>query len=132
MGSADEPSGRRTERLPRGRAAAPEPARLAKGLGPGDHIDRYLLLGQLGQGGMGVVLRAYDPALRRELALKIVRVDGAAAPAEARQHLLREAQALARVSHRNVITVHDVGTHGEDVFVAMELVEGATLRTWLD
>src|SRR5262249_12027002 len=73
----------------------------------------------------------YDPALRRELAIKIVRVDGAAAPAEARQRLLREAQALARVSHRNVITVHDVGTHGEDVFVAMELVEGATLHTWL-
>ncbi len=106
-------------------------AELARGLAPGDRIDRYLVLGRLGRGGMGEVLRAYDPSLKRELAVKVVRVAGVAAD-EARARLLREAQALARLTHPNVITVHDVGTRGDEVFVAMELVEGATLRRWLD
>jgi tetratricopeptide (TPR) repeat protein len=81
---------------------------------------------------MGVVYTAYDPQLDRKLALKLLRAltaPGAGSRAAAR--LLREGQALARLAHPNVISVHDVGTHEGQVFVAMELVEGGTLRDWL-
>jgi len=72
-----------------------------------------------------VVYRAYDPELDRQIALKVVRT-----PDSDPQRVLAEAQALARVSHPNVIAVHDVGTHDGSVFVAMELVEGRTLTQW--
>ena len=62
------------------------------------------------------------------MAIKVLRPDRLAAePEESRTRLLREAQAMARLSHPHVITVHEVGTVGEQVFVAMELVEGETL-----
>src|SRR5690348_15377273 len=77
---------------------------------------------------MGVVHRAYDPALRREVALKVVRV---ARSQTARDRLLREAQALAQVTHPNVVTIYDVGSVGADVFLAMELIRGETLAAWL-
>lgn len=89
---------------------------------------RYLVLEKLGEGGMGVVHRAYDPALRREVALKVLRVAGSK---NARVRLLREAQALAKVTHPNVVTIYDVGASGDDVFLAMELVRGKTLDAWL-
>ena len=88
---------------------------------------RYVVLERLGEGGMGIVHRAYDPALRREVALKVLRTSGPIA----RDRMLREAQALARVTHPHVVTVYDVGTAGDDVFIAMELVRGATLAAWL-
>lgn len=96
----------------------------------GDVVSRYVILEQSGVGGMGVVYAAYDPELDRRVALKILhpRVAGAASTEE---RLLREARAMARLNHPNVITVHDVGTFGEHVFVAMEYVEGQTLREWL-
>lgn len=97
---------------------------------PGALVDRYLVVGRLGRGGMGEVFRAYDPVLRREVALKVVRLVEPSSEGQAR--LLREARALARLSHPNVVTVYDVGTIGDEVFVAMELVEGSTLRVWLD
>ena len=77
---------------------------------------------------MGQVYAAYDPKLDRKVALKVLhdeRADGE------EPRLVREAQALARLSHPNVVAVHDVGTHGGRVFVAMEFVEGVTLREWL-
>ena len=102
------------------------------GTAPPVHIGRYVVLGTIGQGGMGVVYRAYDPQLDRKVALKLVHVD-ASAPRRhrARARLLREGQAMARVAHPNVVPVFDSGTHGEDVFIAMEYVDGTTLREWL-
>ena len=99
----------------------------------GDALGRYLIVELLGRGGMGVVYRAFDPDLDRAVALKMVRVgdpSGSASDGE-RARLLREAQAMARLSHPNVITVHDVGIVDGSVFVAMEYVEGTTLKAWL-
>src|SRR4051794_3151166 len=93
----------------------------------GSTLGRYLLLDELGQGGMGVVYKAFDPELGRPVALKVLRSDSA----NQSERLLREAQALARLSHPNVIAVFDVGTVAERVFIAMEFVEGPTLRQWL-
>ncbi|MFP2898833.1 serine/threonine-protein kinase, partial [Corallococcus sp. 4LFB] len=79
---------------------------------------------------MGVVFAAYDPDLDRQVALKLLK-PGVVADAEARGRLMREAQAQARLSHPNVVTVHDVGLDGDTVFLAMELLRGGTLRRWL-
>jgi serine/threonine protein kinase/tetratricopeptide (TPR) repeat protein len=101
-------------------------------LARGTTIGRYVLLDQLGAGAMGVVYSAYDPELDRKLALKLLHPGASSREAKAtRNRLKREAQALARLTHPNVITVHDVGTHGGRVFVAMEFVAGKTLRQWL-
>ncbi len=85
----------------------------------------YRVDGLLGQGGMGVVHRAFDLRLERPVALKIHRGRGLAL-----ERLAREATALARLAHPNVVAVHRVGTHGGRVYVAMELVEGGTARAW--
>ena len=112
-----------------GRALA---AGRALDLEPGTRVGRYLILGPLGRGGMGVVYRAFDPELDRPIALKLVGLAGLGPGAEqAGLRLQREARTLARLSHPNVVAVHDVGSYGEHVFVAMELVEGAHLRSWL-
>ena len=78
---------------------------------------------------MGLVYSAYDPELDRRVALKLLRAHRRRTAAEPR--LLREAQALARLNHPNVVAVHDVGVHEGQVFVAMELVAGQTLREWV-
>ncbi|MCA9662333.1 MAG: serine/threonine protein kinase, partial [Myxococcales bacterium] len=91
----------------------------------GDVVGRYVLLSALGEGGMGVVWAAYDPELDRRLALKLLRRGGSS------ERLLREAQALARLAHPNVVAIHDVGVDGGDVWLAMELVVGRTLEDWL-
>jgi len=110
-------------------SGAPGGARLIRG----DAVGRYVILDHLASGGMGEVYRAYDPELDRAIAIKLVRPAGphAVSATISRSRLLREAQALARVSHPNVIAVYDVGAVGDQVFIAMELVEGATLREWL-
>ena len=97
-------------------------------------IGRFVVLEELGRGAMGKVYAAYDPELDRRLALKLIRAPGndAAATEKRRTRLLREARAIARLSHPNVVAVYDVGTVGEEVFVAMELVRGQTLRGWLE
>ncbi len=77
---------------------------------------------------MGQVLRAYDPRLDREVAIKVVREPSPTAAAR----LLREAKTMAAIRHPNVVPVYDVGTEGDDVFVAMELIRGQTLRDWFD
>jgi serine/threonine protein kinase/Tfp pilus assembly protein PilF len=100
-------------------------------LPPGTRVGRYVLLADIGIGGMGVVYKAYDPQLERPIALKLLRAAGDDEAAQRfRQRLLREAQALAQLSHPNVVAVHDVGTFGEGVFVAMEFIEGQTLVRW--
>ncbi len=97
----------------------------------GTLINRYVILERLGAGGMGVVFAAYDPELRRRVALKFLHLDGA--NDDTRQaRLLREAQSLARLSHPNVITVFDAGTHDGRVYITMEYIEGQTLRQWCE
>ncbi|WP_375771388.1 serine/threonine-protein kinase [Archangium gephyra] len=98
---------------------------------PVSQVGRYLLLERLGQGGMGVVYAAYDPDLDRKVALKLLQTEGQISET-ARARLLREAQAMARVSHPNVIPIFDVGVWGDQVFLAMELADGGTLSNWLE
>ncbi|MEO8704039.1 MAG: serine/threonine-protein kinase, partial [Kofleriaceae bacterium] len=103
--------------------SAPDaPVALAKD----DRIDRYVIEERLGSGGMGSVYAARDPDLGRRVAVKLLH---AGADDE---RLRREAQALARLAHPNVVVVYDVGMHAGQVFVAMALVEGCNLRQWLE
>lgn len=92
-------------------------------------IDRFELIRELGAGGMGAVYAAHDPRLDRAVAIKVLARTGEGE--EASRRLVREAQAMARLKHPNVVAVHEVGTHGQQVFVAMELVEGGTLAEWI-
>jgi predicted Ser/Thr protein kinase len=94
----------------------------------GGRIGRFTVLRRLGAGGMGVVYSAYDDELERKVAIKLLRTDRRSDSAEAR--LRREAQAIARLSHPNVIGVFEVGRHGGALFLAMEFVRGETLREW--
>ena len=95
----------------------------------GSLLGRYRLERALGEGGMGVVHAAFDPDLQRRIALKVLRI--AAPSAEAKDRLLREARAMARLAHPNVVTVHEVGTANGRDYVAMELIVGETLADWL-
>jgi serine/threonine protein kinase/tetratricopeptide (TPR) repeat protein len=92
-------------------------------------IEQFVLLECIGAGGMGTVFAAFDDKLERKVAIKLVATRGG--DERARQRLLREAQALARLSHPNVVTVYEVGTLPDgELFIAMELVKGQTLRAW--
>ncbi|MFO0633546.1 MAG: serine/threonine-protein kinase [Nannocystaceae bacterium] len=93
-------------------------------------VGRFVLLERLAQGGMGVVHAGYDDTLDRRVAIKLIRGDRARSDG-ARQRLLREAQAMAKLSHPNVVQVFEAGEHQGQVFLAMELIEGLTLRGWL-
>jgi tetratricopeptide (TPR) repeat protein len=116
-------------------ATAPAPdstdklAQLDSGLEPGTRVGRFVVLGLVGVGGMGAVYAAYDPELARNVALKLVRSDMRDPHLEAR--LKREAQALAQLSHPEVIAIYEVGAFEGAVFIAMELIDGGTLRSWL-
>jgi len=117
--------------ISRGNPISKEPV----GLKRGSSVGRYVVLGELGAGGMGVVHAAYDPELDRKVALKLLRPELGArarpqAAEQARMRLLREAQALAKLGHPNVVAIHDVGTLADGVWLAMEFVEGETLGAW--
>lgn len=93
-------------------------------------IGRFILRETLGAGGMGIVYAAHDPQLDRRIALKLVKPDGGqTAKDEAR--LTREAKSMARLSHPNVVQIHEIGVWEGRVFIAMELVAGRTLAAWL-
>jgi tetratricopeptide (TPR) repeat protein/predicted Ser/Thr protein kinase len=97
----------------------------------GASFGRFMILDVLGAGAMGVVYVAFDPDLERKIALKVLRhADGASAQST-RERILAEARAMARLSHRNVVTVHEVGVIDDQMFIAAELVEGTNLRDWL-
>jgi hypothetical protein len=102
-------------------------------LSRGARAGRYEVVEVVGAGAMGTVYAAHDPDLDRTLALKVLRPALGRGPkaAELKVRLAREARALARISHPNVITVYDTGAIGDQLFVAMELVAGGTLRSWL-
>jgi tetratricopeptide (TPR) repeat protein/predicted Ser/Thr protein kinase len=90
-------------------------------------LGRYVVIGELGSGGMGKVLKAYDESLDRAIAIKLLHSEVAKRHAE---RLKREALALAKLSHPNVVHVYEVGRAGTQWFLAMELVDGQTLRQW--
>ena len=125
-----EPSGERAEVS----FAVEEVSALVKAeyLARGALVGRYVVLDVLGEGGMGVVYSAFDPELDRRVAIKLLQTMPGGSSGGDKAWLVREAQALARLSHPNVVAVHDVGTlAGDRVFVAMELVDGETMRDWL-
>ncbi|MBL4635952.1 MAG: tetratricopeptide repeat protein [Kofleriaceae bacterium] len=111
-----------------------ELSRSGASLGPGETIGRLVLGDTLGTGAFGRVVMAYDSELKRKLAVKILKpeVFASAGGKDAQKRLLREARAMAKISHPNVVTVHDIGMVNEQVFVAMEYVQGCNLREWLD
>lgn len=120
-------------------ASSERAAEQRRGLGlplPGQRVDRYLIERPLGAGGMGMVSLASDEDLKRHVVIKLVRPDlvqqhesGSPSPLEVR--LLREAQALARLSHPNVVAIFDIGRYHGQVFFAMEYVAGEDLSTYL-
>ena len=93
-------------------------------------VGRYQLEAVLGRGGMGVVFRASDPELDRPVAIKLVQAVPFARYDKLSTRLLREAKVLAKLTHPNVVRVYDCGQHEGEVYLAMELVEGANLRDW--
>jgi len=99
---------------------------------PPARLSRYEVRGRIAAGGMGKVYEAYDPQLQRRVALKVLRSEllDTAGREHWRARLLREAQVMARLSHPNVLAVHDAGSEGDRVFIAMDLVEGDTLSDW--
>ena len=115
-------------------------SRVASRLGLGDgrpapltRIGRFHVIRRLGEGGMGVVYQAYDPALDRPVAIKLLhpRLVRGRGLAVAEQRMRREARAMARVGHANVVTIHEVGTHDGQLYLVMEYVNGRTLTEWL-
>ncbi len=109
-------------------SSSPAPLVLEEaGLVAGTLIGRYMIIDTLGEGGMGRVYRAFDPKLNRRVALKVLRH---ALESEQRRRLVREAQAMAQLSHPHVVHVYEVGEHRGLAFVVMELVPGQTLRQW--
>ncbi len=110
------------------RRPPPEPAR------PGERWGaegRYLIDRRLGRGGMGTVYSATDTLLHREVALKVLDAGSGDGEAVQRARLLREARIAARIEHERVARIYDVGEHEGALFVAMELVRGVTLRSWM-
>ena len=99
-------------------------------LEPGQKLSHYRLIEKIGEGGMGVVWKARDEKLRRDVALKVLPAELVEDP-ERRRRLLREARSAAAINHPNIAMVHEVDESEGTVFIAMELVEGKTLRVLL-
>ncbi len=94
-------------------------------------IGRFTVLDRLGEGGMGVVYTAYDDQLDRKVAVKVLRGEATRQDHTGRTRLLREAQAMARLSHPNIVTVYEVKEVDREIFIAMEFVRGVSLDAWL-
>jgi serine/threonine protein kinase len=118
-----------TGQAPEGPRLSSPRARSDEILPPGTVVDRFIVHRALGMGGAGVVYAAHDPELDRTIALKLL-LRELADRADARARFLREAQALARLSHPNVISVYDVGTAKGYPFIAMEYIQGQTFADW--
>ena len=129
MVATDEPA--RTRTLSEGGWSAITGEVDAPERAPGSRVADYIVLHRIGAGGMGVVHAAYDPHLDRKIALKVLKSGFEAEDfAVARARMIAEGRALARLAHPNVVTVHDVGSVGDEVYIAMELVDGRTLTQW--
>jgi serine/threonine protein kinase len=97
---------------------------------PGDRLGQYEIVAALGAGGMGEVFRARDTRLDREVAIKILSASLARDPA-ALARFEREATSIARLSHPNILAIHEFGRHADTAFVVTELIDGETLRARL-
>jgi serine/threonine protein kinase/tetratricopeptide (TPR) repeat protein len=115
---------------PSASTVADTPGARAELLGPGGAVDRYRIEDVLGEGGMGTVYLAHDTKLERRVALKVVRGNRMTRTA-GRERMAREAKAMAKLAHTNVVTIYDTGEVGDRVYIAMELVDGVTLAAWL-
>lgn len=104
------------------------PLRETESLDVGVRVGRFVVLHLLGQGGMGRVYAAYDPTLDRKVAIKLIRHQ--AQTAEQYQRVQREARALARLNHRGIVQIHDVGESAHGLYLTTEWVDGCTLRQW--
>ena len=100
-------------------------------IGPGMQMGDYDIVAELGRGGMGVVLRARQRSLRRDVALKVL-LAGAKASERQVKRFLREAGALAKLQHPNIVRVYDTGEFGDHLYFTMELVEGQALSDLID
>ncbi len=105
---------------------------LPTGMHERSKLGRFDILDILGQGGMGVVVAAYDPQLDRKVAIKVLRTHGLTGRRRVKEaeRLQREARAMAQLSHPHVVTVYDAGEIDDRVYIAMEYVAGQTLRSW--
>jgi serine/threonine-protein kinase len=112
-------------------AAGPDPTTLPNGPLVGQLLKQFRIVGKLGEGGMGVVYKALDETLRREVALKVL-PEELAGDEERRRRFLREARSAAAVTHPNIATVYEIGEADGHVFIAMELIAGRTLRELID
>src|SRR4051812_20673648 len=92
-------------------------------------IGPYRIEGLLGEGGMGVVYRAFDPKLRRQVAIKLL---PDLTDAAARHRFQREARTVTALNHPHILTVYDVGEHDGRQYLVTELVDGGTLRSWAE
>ncbi len=99
----------------------------------GTAVSRYIVTRVVGSGSGGVVYEAYDPQLRRRASLKLIRptAAGGVSPEEFQRRMLREAQAMARLSHPNVVAVHDAGLFDGQIYIVLEFAEGETLTAWM-
>ena len=111
---------------------APRSADVSVAVEPGATLGHYELVSPLGQGGMGVVFRARDDRLDRDVAVKVLHPRAELDESRGRARLVREARALAAIRHPKVVEIYDVGTESGVVFFAMELIEGVTLAEWLE
>lgn len=91
-----------------------------------DRIAQFEIVRTLGEGGMGIVYLARDETLQRELAIKVLKKE--LVGEEGRERFIREARACSRINHPNIVTVYSAGEHDGDLYMAMELLEGKTLR----
>jgi serine/threonine-protein kinase len=97
-------------------------------------IGGYEILGELGRGAMGVVYHGRDAAIGRPVAIKVIRIDAGTSPdesAQLRQRLIREASVAGKIYHPGIVTVHQLGEDGDNVFIVMEFVEGSSLESLL-
>ncbi|HEX8110062.1 MAG TPA: serine/threonine-protein kinase [Kofleriaceae bacterium] len=111
--------------------AATWPGQPALDPAPATMLGRYRIERILGMGAMGVVYAGRDPRLDRSVAIKLLRPHPSISGELQRARLIREAQAMAQLSHPNVIHVHEIGSFGEQLFIVMELIDGTTLTDWL-
>src|SRR6185503_13770639 len=95
-------------------------------LSPGQRLGPFEIVAELGEGGMGAVYKARDTRLGRDVAIKVIRRD-LAADNERRQRFIQEARAVSALNHPGIVTVHDIGTEGDELFLVMELVTGRPL-----
>ncbi|EDM73807.1 serine/threonine kinase family protein, partial [Plesiocystis pacifica SIR-1] len=107
---------------------APDASAEASRLRPGDRLDHYELIGELGRGGMGVVYAARDTKLGRKVAIKQLLIQG---HPRLQERFVREAMAMAKLSHPNVVPIHEIGEHEGSAYIVMEYVEGQTLKAWM-